>query len=29
LSTFQLLGQIANGFVINVAPNMVEIAPEE
>jgi type IV pilus assembly protein PilA len=29
LSTFQLIGQIGSGFVINVAPNMGEISPEE
>ena len=29
LSTFQLIGQIGSGFVINVAPNMVEIQAEE
>jgi prepilin-type N-terminal cleavage/methylation domain-containing protein len=29
LSTFSLTGQIGSGFVINVAPNMVEIAGEE
>jgi type IV pilus assembly protein PilA len=29
LSTFQLTGKIGSGFVINVAPSMVEISPEE
>jgi type IV pilus assembly protein PilA len=29
MSTFQLTGQIGSGFVINIAPNMVEISPEE
>jgi type IV pilus assembly protein PilA len=29
LSTFQLTGQIGSGFVINLAPNMVEFSAEE
>ena len=29
LSTFQLSGSINAGYVINVAPNMVELSPEE
>jgi prepilin-type N-terminal cleavage/methylation domain-containing protein len=29
LSTFQLSGSINNSYVINVAPNMVEVSPEE
>jgi type IV pilus assembly protein PilA len=29
LSTFQLTGQIGSGFVINIAPNMVEVSPED
>jgi type IV pilus assembly protein PilA len=29
LSTFQLLGAIGSGFALNIAPNMIEIAPEE
>lgn len=29
LSTFQLTGSINGGYVINVAPNMVEVSPEE
>lgn len=29
LSTFQVTGSINTGYVVNVAPNMVEISPEE
>jgi type IV pilus assembly protein PilA len=29
LSTFQLSGSINSGYVINVAPSMVELSPEE
>jgi len=29
LSLFQLTGSISNGFVLNIAPNMLEVRPEE
>jgi type IV pilus assembly protein PilA len=29
LSTFQLAGAVAEGYVVNVAPNMAEISPDE
>ncbi len=29
LSTFQITGAINSGYVINVAPNMLEVSPEE
>jgi type II secretory pathway pseudopilin PulG len=29
MSTFQLSGSINNSFVINIAPNLTEVAPEE
>jgi hypothetical protein len=28
-STFQLLGSVNTSFALNIAPNMIEVQPEE